>query len=66
MSIGDTHIYNDHVKQINEQLSRSSFSQCKLELNDAIVDKDWEDITIDDFDLVGYFSHPSIKAKMSV
>tara|TARA_Y100000389_G_scaffold81378_1_gene77924 strand:- start:21 stop:1418 length:1398 start_codon:yes stop_codon:yes gene_type:complete len=66
MSIGDTHIYNDHVEQINEQLSRTSLSQCKLELDDSIIDKDWKDITIDDFDLIGYFSHPTIKAKMSV
>lgn len=66
MSIGDTHIYNDHVEQINEQLSRTSLSQCKLELDDSIIDKDWKDITIDNFDLIGYFSHPVIKAKMSV
>ena len=66
MSIGDTHIYNDHVEQIKEQLSRTSLSQCKLELDDSVIDKDWKDITIDDFDLIGYFSHPAIKAKMSV
>ena len=66
MSIGDTHIYNDHVEQINKQLARNSLSQCKLDLDDSIIDKDWKDITIDDFDLVGYFSHPAIKAKMSV
>lgn len=66
MSIGDTHIYNDHVEQINKQLSRNSLSQCKLELDDSIIDKKWEDITINDFDLIGYFSHSLIKAKMSV
>ena len=66
MSIGDTHVYKDHVEQINKQLLRTSLSQCKIELDDSIINKDWKDITIEDFDLIGYFSHPTIKAKMSV
>ena len=66
ISIGDTHIYNDHVTQIKEQLQRPSFSMPKLVVSDTIKSKDWKDITIDDFDLIGYFCNPAIKAKMSV
>jgi thymidylate synthase len=36
-----------------------------LKLNESIKDKDWNDITIDDFELIGYYPHPGIKAKMS-
>lgn len=66
ISIGDTHIYNDHITQIREQLQRPSFSMPKLVVSDTIKSKDWNDITIDDFDLIGYFCNPAIKAKMSV
>jgi thymidylate synthase len=66
ISIGDTHVYNDHVAQIREQLQRPSFSMPKLVVDETIKSKDWKDITIDDFDLIGYFCNPAIKAKMSV
>ena len=38
----------------------------KVNINSDIKDKNWEDIVIDDFDLVGYFPHPNIKAKMAI
>jgi dihydrofolate reductase/thymidylate synthase len=66
ISIGDTHIYNDHIVQIKEQLQKPSFSMPRLVINNAIKSKEWKDITIDDFDLIGYFCNPAIKAKMSV
>lgn len=66
ISLGDTHIYNDHVEKIKEQLQRNSFSMPKLKIDDAIKSKDWKDITIEDFEMVGYFCNPAIKAKMSV
>ena len=37
-----------------------------LELVDTIIDKNFEDITVDDFNLIGYFPNKSIKGKMSV
>jgi thymidylate synthase len=66
LSIGDTHIYNDHIEQIKQQLKRPSYSMPKLSLDETIKTKDWKDISIDDFELIGYFSHPTIKAHMSV
>jgi len=66
ISLGDTHIYSDHVEKIKEQLQRKSFSMPKLVIDEDIKNKDWKDITIDDFSLVGYFCNPAIKAKMSV
>ena len=37
-----------------------------IKLNLDVKNKNIEDITIDDFDLVGYFSHPTIKGQMAV
>lgn len=59
----DVHLYQNHVDQAKEQLTRTPFKFPQLEIN-------WKesiyDYTIDDFKLVGYESHPSIKAPMAV
>ncbi len=64
ISTGDTHIYNDHIEQINTQISRKPIVMPKL-----LIKKKFNtinEISIDDFDLIGYFHHPSLKGKMSV
>ena len=63
---GDTHIYLNHIQQINTQLDRNSLSYPKLLLDESIILKDFKDITLDDFNLIGYFSHPAIKADMAI
>jgi thymidylate synthase len=64
--IGDAHIYKNHIDQCNIQLARNPLPQPILEVNKSVIDKDWKDITIDDFDLIGYHYHPTIKAEMAV
>ena len=66
ISLGDVHIYANHIEQIKEQMSRSILVYPKLVVSDTVVDKEMEDINIDDFELVGYFPHNSIKAPMAV
>ena len=66
ISFGDVHIYSNHIDQMKTQLSRNHLAYPVLELNDSIIDTNFEDLTIDQFDLVGYFPHPSIKGVMSV
>mgnify|MGYP006267940339 FL=1 len=66
ISTGDTHIYQNHIDQVNEQRVRTPFPFPKLLIADSIIDKDFKDITIDDFTLVEYQSHPAIKAPMAV
>jgi thymidylate synthase len=63
---GDTHIYKNHIEQIKEQMTRVPRPFPCVKLDESIKTKDWVDITIDDFDLIGYFSHPSIKAPMAI
>ena len=66
ISIGDTHIYNNHIDQVKTQMKRKPFPFPKLVVKDIIKNKKIEEWTIDDFDLIGYLYHPLIHASMSV
>ena len=63
-TIGDAHVYLNHLDQIDEQLSRSTFPIPTLRIlrrPDSIFDYEYED-----FELVNYQFHPSIKAPVAV
>lgn len=66
ISLGDTHIYTNHIEQVKEQLQRSILTYPILNISDNVKDKTIEDININDFELIGYFPHNSIKAPMAV
>ena len=61
---GDTHLYNNHIEQCNEQLSRSNFPSPTLHLNEDVTEID--DFSIDDISIIDYQCHPTIKAPISV
>ena len=63
-SLGDAHIYSNHVTQVKEQISREPKPLPKLWLNPEV--KDIDSFTMDDIKLKDYESHPSIKAEMAV
>lgn len=63
-TIGDAHIYSNHIEQIEEQLSRTPFELPQMKINPDI--KDIKDFRYEDFKLVNYRSHPAIRAKVSV
>ena len=63
-SLGDAHIYNNHVDAVKEQLSRTPLTPPQLWLNPDI--KDIDSFTMDDIKLENYESHPPIKAEMAV
>ena len=60
---GDCHIYNDHIEQVKEQLSREPRPYPELELTKAesIFDYSFADIAVTSYD-----PHPTITAKVSV
>jgi thymidylate synthase len=63
----DAHIYNNHFDQVSEQLSREPFSLPELKLKkDVNTLEDLEQLEWDDFELVGYESHPRISAPVAV
>ncbi len=64
ISMGDTHIYKDHVEQVKEQLTREEYPLSRLFLNFDI--KDITKFTMDDIHLEDYQSHGPLKATMAV
>ncbi|OON97420.1 MAG: thymidylate synthase [Epulopiscium sp. Nele67-Bin005] len=63
-TIGDAHLYLNHLPQVDEMLSREICTppQIKITRNvDSIFDFKYED-----FELINYVSHPSIKAEVAV
>ena len=63
-TFGDAHIYLNHVDQVNLQLSRKPFLLPEMKLNPDI--KSIFDFEFEDFELVNYQSHPTIKGEISV
>ncbi|WP_020017236.1 thymidylate synthase [Promicromonospora sukumoe] len=60
---GDVHIYDNHVEQVETQLARDPYPYPSLRLapRDSIFDYEFEDVEV-----LGYVSHPTIKAPIAV
>ncbi|MCB0413995.1 MAG: thymidylate synthase [Bdellovibrionales bacterium] len=63
-TLGDAHLYANHMDQTQLQLSRETRSLPKMKLNPEV--KDLFDFTYEDFELVDYDPHPAIKGVVSV
>lgn len=64
ISMGDTHVYMNHLEQVTEQLKRHPMESPILMLNTDI--KDINKFTMKDINLLNYTSHGQIKAEMAV
>lgn len=63
-TIGDAHIYHNHIDQCEEMISRRERSRPSLVLNTDVTDID--SFTMDDIALIGYDPHPAIKGEVAV
>ena len=63
-TFGDAHLYTNHMDQVEEQLSRSTFALPKLALNPNV--DNLFDFVFDDFELLNYESHGPISAPVAV
>lgn len=63
-TLGDAHIYNDHIEQVDLQLTRDPRPLPRMKLNPDV--KSIFDFKYEDFTLENYDPHPHIKAKVSV
>jgi len=74
ISLGDVHLYSNHVIQATEQICRPlynfptfKFKNTKPIPSDLDGKISWiESLNYENFEVIGYKSHPSIKAKMAV
>ncbi len=63
-TLGDAHLYSNHLEQANEQLSRKPFPLPVMKINPEV--QSIFDFKFEDFELVGYESHPHIKATVAI
>jgi len=63
-TLGDAHLYTNHLDQTDEQLSRKPYPLPVMKINPGV--KSIFDYKFEDFELVGYEAHPHIKAAVAV
>lgn len=63
-TLGDAHIYNNHLEQVRLQLTRDPYPLPMMKMNPEV--KDIFQFKYEDFELVDYVSHPHIKGVVSV
>lgn len=63
-TLGDAHIYLNHLEQVREQISRKPYPLPTMKINPAV--RDIDGFRYEDFELVNYQFHPHIAGKVSV
>ena len=63
-TLGDAHLYTNHLEQTTLQLTREPRNLPRMKLNPQV--KDIFEFTFEDFELVDYDPHPHIKGKVAV
>lgn len=66
ISIGDAHIYANHIDQVKELLQREPLVGPQLIISDDVMQKPLHKLRTQDFEFVGYTPHPPLYAKMAV
>jgi len=63
-TLGDAHLYNNHLEQANLQISRKPLQLPRLKLNPEVMEIDQFDF--DDIEIIGYQHHEHIKAPIAI
>lgn len=63
-TLGNAHIYSNHFDQVKLQLSREPYPLPKMKINPEV--KNIDDFKYEDFELVDYQCHPTIKGDVAV
>ncbi len=63
-TLGDAHIYLNHLDQVNLQLTRKTYDLPEMKINEKV--QSIFDFKYEDFELINYQAHPSIKGEISV
>ena len=63
-TLGDAHIYLNHIEQVKLQLTREPYPLPQMDINPSVTDI--FNFKYEDFTLVNYIAHPHIKGEISV
>ncbi|MEW4568653.1 thymidylate synthase [Tautonia sp. JC769] len=63
-TIGDAHIYTNHLEQVDEQLSRAPFPPPRVRIDPSVTSLD--DLRRDQVELVDYRHHPTLRGEVAV
>lgn len=63
-TLGDAHIYNNHLEQVKIQLTREFRTLPRMSINPSV--KDIDQFRYEDFELNGYNPHPHLKGEISI
>ena len=63
-TLGDAHLYNNHIDLARLQLTRQSYPLPEMRLNPEV--RSVFEFCFDDFELINYQAHPHIKAQISI
>lgn len=63
-TLGDAHLYSNHLEQTDEQLSRQPYALPTMKINPEV--KSIFDFKFEDFELLNYEAHPHIKGTVAV
>lgn len=63
-TLGDTHLYSNHIEQARVQLTRQPLKLPQMKINPSV--RSIFEFNYEDFELVGYEAHPHIKAEVAV
>lgn len=62
---GDTHLYVNHLEEAKEQITREPYKLPNIKINKELSSlEDIMNLTIDDFELIDYKFHPTLKAEL--
>jgi thymidylate synthase len=64
ITLGDAHLYSNHIEQARLQLTREPLALPRMKINPGI--RSILDFDFEDFELIGYEAHPHIKAEVAV
>jgi thymidylate synthase len=64
ITLGDAHLYSNHIEQARLQLTREPLALPRMKINPGI--RSISDFDFEDFELIGYDAHPHIKAEVAV
>lgn len=63
---GDAHVYTTHVDNFEKLLKREPRPSPRVKLSDSVKTKDFHELTVDDFELIGYFPQSNLRFEMCI